>query len=248
VSTLAMRFADIAARWTPEHACIELDETDFRDWSAAWSTPNELITVAVVGDTFTLAKRWTKLKLQYASLDQIRAVLDVFLPVVVRVHEMVRGWGGVPGGCGAECACGVTFDGFDTLTEATAMLADHIAAETAPAQTAPDVPTPAQDTAVRTTERATLPTCTPGCVLVFTHDGFCEPAEQAAAAPGGDVLPDGPHQVAAITQLLSQEWSASCRCTWCAVDPDYDTAVSELDGHITAAIATAPLAPIGGQP
>lgn len=39
----------------------------------------------------------------------------------------VRGWKGEdPGTCGVEAACGVTFDGFDTLAEAQAILARHV--------------------------------------------------------------------------------------------------------------------------
>lgn len=42
-------------------------------------------------------------------------------------HTQRSGWVGEAGECGAECTCGVTFDGFDTLAEAAAMLAEHIA-------------------------------------------------------------------------------------------------------------------------
>jgi len=42
-------------------------------------------------------------------------------------HFQVSGWGGVPGECGVECACGVTYDGFDTLAEAYELLALHTA-------------------------------------------------------------------------------------------------------------------------
>lgn len=42
-------------------------------------------------------------------------------------HRMVRGWKGEPGECGAECACGVTYDGFDSLGRASELLDGHIA-------------------------------------------------------------------------------------------------------------------------
>lgn len=41
-------------------------------------------------------------------------------------HHEVAGWGGVPGDCGVECACGVSFDGFDTIAEASTLLAQHV--------------------------------------------------------------------------------------------------------------------------
>lgn len=42
-------------------------------------------------------------------------------------HGHVAGSAGGPGECSAVCACGVTFDGFDTLGEAVAVLDRHIA-------------------------------------------------------------------------------------------------------------------------
>ncbi|MFG2071002.1 DUF6884 domain-containing protein [Micromonospora tulbaghiae] len=45
-------------------------------------------------------------------------------------HREVAGWGGVQGECGVSCACGTTFDGFDTLADAHTMLAVHISQET----------------------------------------------------------------------------------------------------------------------
>ena len=43
-------------------------------------------------------------------------------------HGEVGGWAGpYPGQCGIECACGVTFDGFDTLAQAHELLDLHIA-------------------------------------------------------------------------------------------------------------------------
>lgn len=43
-------------------------------------------------------------------------------------HYEAGGWkgGGDKGGCGVECACGVTYDGFDSLAEAAALLTKHI--------------------------------------------------------------------------------------------------------------------------
>src|SRR5262249_2780985 len=41
-------------------------------------------------------------------------------------HYQTAGWADVPGECGAECACGTTVDGFDTVGEATAELNHHI--------------------------------------------------------------------------------------------------------------------------
>jgi hypothetical protein len=42
-------------------------------------------------------------------------------------HCQVSGWTGPPGKCGAQCACGTTFDGFDSIAEAVAQLERHIA-------------------------------------------------------------------------------------------------------------------------
>jgi hypothetical protein len=53
-------------------------------------------------------------------------------------HKQVAGWKSGDGTdddgmgtCGVECACGVTYDGFTSLAEASAMLERHIAQETA---------------------------------------------------------------------------------------------------------------------
>lgn len=47
----------------------------------------------------------------------------------VAQHVEAGGWKGAgPGGCGVECSCGVTFDGFDSLDEAAEQLALHIEA------------------------------------------------------------------------------------------------------------------------
>lgn len=48
-------------------------------------------------------------------------------PDVTPEHQHVEGSTGGPGECSAECACGVTFDGFDTHAEAIACLDQHIA-------------------------------------------------------------------------------------------------------------------------
>lgn len=45
----------------------------------------------------------------------------------VRAHYESAGWAGPPGECGVECACGTTFDGFDTIAAAAALLDGHIA-------------------------------------------------------------------------------------------------------------------------
>lgn len=42
-------------------------------------------------------------------------------------HRHVAGSGGGPGECSATCACGATFDGFDSIAEAVAVLDAHIA-------------------------------------------------------------------------------------------------------------------------
>jgi hypothetical protein len=46
---------------------------------------------------------------------------------VTRTHYQVGGWSGGRGYCGIECACGTTYDGFDSLREAIEMLDLHIA-------------------------------------------------------------------------------------------------------------------------
>lgn len=43
-------------------------------------------------------------------------------------HHEVAGWAGGPGACGIACACGIAYDGCDTLAEASMLLARHIAA------------------------------------------------------------------------------------------------------------------------
>lgn len=43
-------------------------------------------------------------------------------------HRQTAGWGGVPGECGVECACGLIYDGFDTIREAAELLDQHVAA------------------------------------------------------------------------------------------------------------------------
>jgi hypothetical protein len=48
------------------------------------------------------------------------------------VHYQVSGWVGPAGACGVECVCGVTFGGFDTIGEASALLARHVAADRRP--------------------------------------------------------------------------------------------------------------------
>lgn len=49
-------------------------------------------------------------------------------PTPITEHYQVRAWKGEgPGTCGIECACGVTYDGFDSLAEATQQLGWHIA-------------------------------------------------------------------------------------------------------------------------
>lgn len=48
--------------------------------------------------------------------------------VTIAEHEISTAWkGDDPGQCGAQCRCGVTYDGFDTLAEASEFLARHIA-------------------------------------------------------------------------------------------------------------------------
>lgn len=41
-------------------------------------------------------------------------------------HRLTSAWGGVVGECGVECACGVTFDGFDRIADAEVLLNEHI--------------------------------------------------------------------------------------------------------------------------
>jgi hypothetical protein len=47
-------------------------------------------------------------------------------------HYQTAGWSGPPGECGGECVCGTTYDGFDTMAEASALLDAHIAAAPRP--------------------------------------------------------------------------------------------------------------------
>lgn len=63
-------------------------------------------------------------------------------------HQQVAGWSGGAGECGAECACGTTFEGFDSIGAALLLLEEHIAdpAEPGPPpvvdERAPDLPEP----------------------------------------------------------------------------------------------------------
>jgi hypothetical protein len=62
-------------------------------------------------------------------------------------HHHSGGWKGEgPGTCGAECVCGVTFDGFDTLAEAVELVERHVAdplgLDRSRADDEPDDPTP----------------------------------------------------------------------------------------------------------
>ncbi|MEO3929971.1 hypothetical protein ABGB07_39890 [Micromonosporaceae bacterium B7E4] len=57
--------------------------------------------------------------------------VDVAPPVDEVEHYLVAGSGGVAGECSVECACGVTFAGFDTHAEARELLNRHIADATA---------------------------------------------------------------------------------------------------------------------
>lgn len=62
-----------------------------------------------------------------AGCSACRSLPDHEPPAVVE-HRQVAGWkGDEPGQCGVECSCGLTYDGLDTLAEAIALLAQHIA-------------------------------------------------------------------------------------------------------------------------
>lgn len=78
----------------------------------------------------TLITRYPTLA-AYSDAELIRLNRDDILAEIrecrTTEHEHVAGWGGVPGECGVECACGVTFDGFDTLASAAEFLDHHIA-------------------------------------------------------------------------------------------------------------------------
>lgn len=55
------------------------------------------------------------------------------VPAPIAVHYETSGWKGKgPGTCGVECACGVTYDNFDSLAEAAELLARHIEAANSP--------------------------------------------------------------------------------------------------------------------
>lgn len=50
----------------------------------------------------------------------------------LRPHYVSAFWGGIPGECGAECGCGVTYDGFDTMAHTGELLDRHVARCTRP--------------------------------------------------------------------------------------------------------------------
>jgi hypothetical protein len=54
-------------------------------------------------------------------------------PPTQLVHRFAGGWKGTdPGSCGAECSCGDTYDGFDSLAEASELIDRHIARANGP--------------------------------------------------------------------------------------------------------------------
>jgi hypothetical protein len=61
------------------------------------------------------------------------------------VHYPSGGTAGGPGENEAECACGVTYAGFDTHAEATAALDQHITTESSPAGPAASTDDPPVD-------------------------------------------------------------------------------------------------------
>lgn len=70
-------------------------------------------------------------------VDRYLTAQGIEVPVPVAAHRHVAGWGGVPGECGVECACGTTFDNFDTIAEAAELLDEHIAAANPPVPAQP---------------------------------------------------------------------------------------------------------------
>lgn len=73
------------------------------------------------------SRRWAEM-----TDADVTAVLDAMFPEPatpkpIAKHYETGGWkGDEPGSCGLECACGVTFDGFDSLAEAAEVMAHHI--------------------------------------------------------------------------------------------------------------------------
>lgn len=71
-----------------------------------------------------LAAKEAELAKLRAEVAELRAAAE---PKTVPVHVISGGWTGGNGGSGVECVCGVTYDGFDTIDEATQLLQVHIA-------------------------------------------------------------------------------------------------------------------------
>ncbi len=71
-------------------------------------------------------------ELRAARTPQLATILDRVAGGDAAHYEK-RGWVGEgPGSCGVECACGLGYDGFDSLAEASRLLAVHIAASVDP--------------------------------------------------------------------------------------------------------------------
>lgn len=97
-----------------------------------------IVTAAlIVGALIGRWRRWDVARREWRLLAATLHAFEQSLPSLLRAalqddgaaHEEAAGWAAQPGGCGVECLCGVVFDGFDTLDEAHALLADHIRSE-----------------------------------------------------------------------------------------------------------------------
>ncbi|WP_319460058.1 hypothetical protein [Micromonospora sp. RTP1Z1] len=112
-----------AVRFDPRGSALQLDfdtPVQAQAWAGRLGGLRSARNWAMVGAT------------GYHAVVVWRGVLVDLVAVVPAAveHRHVGGAGGAPGECSAECACGVTFDGFDTIAEASALLDDHIAKAT----------------------------------------------------------------------------------------------------------------------
>lgn len=142
------------------------------------------------------------------------------IPAPIAAHYETGAWkGDKPGECGIECACGVTFDGFDSLAEAAECLARHI--ET-PGSVEADAPVPSADPGIDQ-EPAAKPTLT----LVPGADAVAAAERRDARA----LLSRG------VNLLAPARWTEGNVESWIRRMGADDDELAELKARAAAAIA-----------
>ncbi|MBM0240247.1 hypothetical protein JNW88_29755 [Micromonospora sp. ATA32] len=98
--------------------------------TAAMTVPFLIARALVYRDTDAVFRASVVGEVQVANAEAAARERAASAAQLDAAHHHTAGWGGVPGECGVECACGLTYDGFDTIAEAAALLDNHIARET----------------------------------------------------------------------------------------------------------------------